>query len=98
MKASVSDSAKNTSALESRGVYHWFGPKRVLTDVNLKILRGQFLSLVGPSGCGKSTLLRAIVGTHLPKQGEILLYPFGKTGGEPVRGPGRDRGIVYQRY
>src|SRR5687768_18023966 len=86
-------------ALECRGVHHWFGPKRVLADVNLKVVRGQFLSLVGPSGCGKSTLLRAIVGTHLPRQGQILLYPFG-TGstGVPVVGPGRDRGIVYQHY
>jgi NitT/TauT family transport system ATP-binding protein len=106
-------------ALESRAVSHWFGPKRVLSDVNLKIRRGQFLSLVGPSGCGKSTLLRAIVGTHLPTQGEILLYPSTPTNTntpsssssssasssitnppipKPIQGPGRDRGIVYQRY
>jgi ABC-type Fe3+/spermidine/putrescine transport system ATPase subunit len=86
---------KSSVGLESRGVCHWFGSKRVLTDVNLKILHGQFLSLVGPSGCGKSTLLRAIVGTHLPRQGEILLFPHGQTdAGRPVHGPGRDRGIV----
>lgn len=84
-------------SLESRGVHHWFGAKRVLHDVNLKIPRGQFVSLVGPSGCGKSTLLRAIVGTHLPCQGKIFL--FGAGGQEiAVQGPGRDRGIVYQRY
>jgi NitT/TauT family transport system ATP-binding protein len=92
-------SAKDTLALESRAVHHWFGEKRVLADVNLKMIRGQFLSLVGPSGCGKSTLLRAIVGTHLPRQGQILLFPFGQdSAGEAIRGPGRDRGIVYQRY
>lgn len=86
-------------ALECRGVHHWFGRKRVLADVNLKVLRGQFLSLVGPSGCGKSTLLRAIVGTHLPCQGQIFLCPFGKESQPaPVTGPGRDRGIVYQHY
>jgi len=90
---------KATVALESRAVNHWFGEKRVLADVNLKIIRGQFLSLVGPSGCGKSTLLRAILGTHLPKQGQILLFPFGEDSpGVAVGGPGRDRGIVYQRY
>ena len=84
-------------SVESRGVHHWFGAKRVLHDVNLKIPRGQLVALVGPSGCGKSTLLRAIVGTHLPNQGQILLV--GANGLEtPVRGPGRDRGIVYQRY
>jgi NitT/TauT family transport system ATP-binding protein len=86
-------------ALESRGVHHGFGAKQVLGDVNLRVERGQFLSLVGPSGCGKSTLLRAIVGTHLPQRGQILLFPPGSgPAGVPVSGPGRDRGIVYQHY
>jgi len=99
MKAIEAEKVKDTVALECRGVNHWFGSKRVLGDVNLKMIRGQFLSLVGPSGCGKSTLLRAIVGTHLPCQGQILLFPFGPaSGGAPVAGPGRDRGIVYQHY
>jgi NitT/TauT family transport system ATP-binding protein len=105
MPAPESNSIGIHLALESRAVSHWFGPKRVLSDVNLKIRRGQFLSLVGPSGCGKSTLLRAIVGTHLPTQGEILLYPSTPSSSspnppiaKPIQGPGRDRGIVYQRY
>lgn len=86
-------------ALECRGVHHWFGPNRVLGDVCLKVERGQFLSLVGPSGCGKSTLLRAIVGTHLPRRGQILLFRNeSPETGIPVTGPGRDRGIVYQHY
>jgi NitT/TauT family transport system ATP-binding protein len=98
MKVTEAEIVKDTIALECRSIHHWFGSKRVLGDVNLKIIRGQFLSLVGPSGCGKSTLLRAIVGTHLPRQGEILLRPFGQDSGAPISGPGRDRGIVYQHY
>ena len=99
MKEPVNDLVQLSLALESRGVHHWFGEKRVLADVNLKILRGQFLSLVGPSGCGKSTFLRAILGTHLPRRGEIVLFPFGRDSqGVAVVGPGRDRGIVYQQY
>ncbi len=83
--------------LEVRGVSHRFGLKKVLYDINLRLRRGQFLSLVGPSGCGKSTLLRAIVGTHPPLNGQILLSkPDGTT--HHVTSPGRDRGIVYQRY
>jgi NitT/TauT family transport system ATP-binding protein len=78
--------------LECRGVSKRFGDHAVLHDVNLKIARGQIVSLVGPSGCGKSTLLRAILGTHPPDSGEVLMN------GQPVTGPGRDRGIVYQRY
>ncbi len=86
-------------ALDCRGVHHWFGRKKVLFDVNLRLRRGQFLGLVGPSGCGKSTLLRGIVGTHLPRQGQILIHTSrGTQGLVPVVGPGRDRGIVYQHY
>lgn len=86
-------------ALDCRGVHHWFGRKKVLFDVNLRLRRGQFLGLVGPSGCGKSTLLRGIIGTHLPRQGQILIHTSrGTQGLVPVVGPGRDRGIVYQHY
>jgi NitT/TauT family transport system ATP-binding protein len=85
-------------ALHCRQVSHGFGAKRVLHDVNLEVPRGQFLSLVGPSGCGKSTLLRAVVGTHLPQQGDILVWRGTAATGEPISGPGRDRGIVYQQY
>ncbi len=86
-------------SLHCKSVSHWFGPKKVLHDINLRIERGQFVSLVGPSGCGKSTLLRAIVGTHLPRKGEILTYSTNPADAiKPVTGPGRDRGIVYQHY
>lgn len=78
--------------LECNNVSHWFGPKRVLNQINLKIAAGQIVAVVGPSGCGKSTLLRAILGTHPPRAGEIL------ASGRRVTRPGRDVGIVYQDY
>jgi NitT/TauT family transport system ATP-binding protein len=78
--------------LELKGVSHWFGEHKVLYDIDLKVVRGEIVAVVGPSGCGKSTLLQAILGTHPPRAGEILMN------GSPVVGPGRDRGIVYQRY
>ncbi|MHC5053976.1 MAG: ABC transporter ATP-binding protein [Planctomycetota bacterium] len=84
--------------LECRGVSHWFGPHHVLHDVGFQVIRGEIVGLVGPSGCGKSTLLRAVVGTHPPERGDVLVYARGASAGTPVRGPGRDRGIVYQRY
>jgi NitT/TauT family transport system ATP-binding protein len=84
--------------LECSGITHHFGDNRVLFEVNFKIVRGEIVGLVGPSGCGKSTLLRAIVGTHPPGQGQVLLTPKGALAGEPITGPGRDRGIVYQQY
>ena len=85
--------------LSCRGIHHHFGPKLVLHDVNVDIAPGQIVSLVGPSGCGKSTLLRSIIGTHPPRSGQVLTYqgPDDRVGQE-VQSPGRDRGIVYQRY
>lgn len=84
------------SILTVDGVSHWFGTNRVLHDINLNIQRGQIVALVGPSGCGKSTLLRAIVGTHLPNSGTITVHADNQP--KMVTCPGRDRGIVYQRY
>lgn len=48
--------------------------------------------LLGPSGCGKSTLLKAVAGFIEPVEGEIRL------GGQPVRGPGPDRIVVFQEF
>lgn len=66
------------------------GVVTALKDINLDIRSGEFIALVGPSGCGKSTLLRSIAGLDLGFSGEILV------GGEPVTGPKRTRGLVFQ--
>ncbi len=85
-----------SSILTVKGLSHWFGSNKVLFDVNVDIQRGQIVAMVGPSGCGKSTFLRAIVGTHPPCQGEITIHDSGEA--TVIDAPGRDRGIVYQRY
>ena len=61
-----------------------------LSNINLTINDGEFVSIVGPSGCGKSTLLEIVAG--LQKQTEGAVYLDDK----PVTGPGRDIGVVFQ--
>lgn len=67
-------------------------PLNVLHDVNTKITEGRFVCLLGPSGCGKSTFLRCIAGLETPSGGTLTLD------GQPIQGPGPDRGMVFQDY
>ncbi|WP_242392285.1 ABC transporter ATP-binding protein [Anaeromyxobacter oryzisoli] len=64
----------------------------VLQDIDLAVGAGEFVCVLGQSGCGKSTLLRLIAGLSSPSSGSLSL------GGDPIRGPGIDRGIVFQDY
>lgn len=61
----------NDTAVELRGVGKRFGEREVLSDFDLSIERGSFVSIVGRSGCGKSTLLRLIAGLETPDAGTL---------------------------
>jgi NitT/TauT family transport system ATP-binding protein len=61
-----------------------------LDGVNLKIMDGEFLSIVGPSGCGKTTFLSVVDGLIAATSGRIIVD------GQIVTGPGPDRAVVFQ--
>src|ERR1700677_3599713 len=63
------------AAIEISGVSLRFdtgdGPVEALSNVSLRVARGEFVSFIGPSGCGKSTLLRAVADLETPTSGSI---------------------------
>jgi NitT/TauT family transport system ATP-binding protein len=63
-----------------------------IEKIDLDIMPNQFVAVVGTSGCGKSTLLNMVGGLDQPTAGQIAID------GQPVTGPGRDRGFVFQSY
>src|SRR2546430_10891439 len=63
---------------------------KALDGVDLKIMDGEFVSIVGPSGCGKTTFLSVVDGLIAASAGRILVD------GEVVSRPGPDRAVVFQ--
>ncbi|MFZ3203605.1 MAG: ABC transporter ATP-binding protein [Pseudomonas sp.] len=65
---------------------------QVLKNINLRIDKGEFISIIGHSGCGKSTVLNIVAGLLDPSLGVVILD------GKEVSGPGPDRGMVFQNH
>ena len=78
--------------LELQNIAKHFGDTDVLNGISISIGKGEFITLLGPSGCGKTTTLRIIAGLETPDTGFVTLD------GQPITGPGPDRGIVFQGY
>lgn len=67
-------------------------PVPVIDDVTVSMDEGEFVIFLGPSGCGKTTLMRMVSGLDRPSEGRVVLED------EPVRGPDRRKGMVFQSY
>ncbi len=65
---------------------------RALQNVNLKLDKGEFVSLIGHSGCGKSTVLNIVAGLLRATEGGVALE------GKEVIDPGPDRAVVFQNH
>jgi nitrate/nitrite transport system ATP-binding protein len=66
------------------------GPAVIVSNVNLRVRKGEFVCIIGHSGCGKSTILSIVMGLNDATEGGVILA------GKEVTGPGTDRGVVFQ--
>ncbi|MGH6671939.1 MAG: ABC transporter ATP-binding protein [Xanthobacteraceae bacterium] len=76
--------------LSVAGLCKGFDDLNVLDRISLDVTEGEFVCIVGPSGCGKTTFLRILGGLEIADEGRIEI------GGHPIKGPGADRGFVFQ--
>lgn len=87
-----------TAKFSAQGVRKSFPDERTgrtveaISNLDLEVLDGEFVVLIGPSGCGKSTFLYMCAGFESPTEGAILFD------GQPITGPGSERGIVFQDF
>ena len=81
-------------SIENIGVTFTRGSARteVLTGVDLKVDKGEFVSIIGHSGCGKSTLLNVVAGLVPVTTGAVILDR------QEVNAPGPDRAVVFQNH
>ncbi len=68
------------------------GPFTALKEIDLKIAKGEFVSLIGHSGCGKSTVLNIVAGLYTASTGGVVLN------GKEVLEPGPERAVVFQNH
>src|SRR5690606_36617090 len=83
------------SNVESEGLHKAYGTNTVLSNINMTIKDGEFVTLLGPSGCGKSTILRIIAGLTDETSGTVKIEGKMMNNIQPKN---RDVGMVFQSY
>ena len=81
--------------LELKGLTKQFGETDVLKGIDIKVAKGEFITLLGSSGCGKTTTLRIIAGLEEPDEGQVILNGQDITQTPPER---RNVNTVFQNY
>ena len=71
------------------------GTELVIKNLNLKIKKGEFLTLLGPSGSGKTTCLMMLAGFETPTHGKVMLGGIELNNVPPHK---RGIGMVFQNY
>ncbi|KOP67903.1 sulfonate ABC transporter ATP-binding protein [Bacillus sp. FJAT-18019] len=66
------------------------GKVTALKGIDLRVRKGEFITLIGPSGCGKSTLLKIVAGLDTSYEGSVLLND------KPISGPSIEKGFIFQ--
>ncbi len=89
------------SLLELKNIYKIYGDLHALDDVNLKVEKGEWLSIMGPSGSGKSTMMNIIGCMDKPTKGEVLLdgVDISRENAKNLTAIRRDKiGLIFQQF
>ncbi len=89
------------SLLELKNVYKIYGELHALDDVNFKVEKGEWVSIMGPSGSGKSTMMNIIGCMDKPTKGEVLLdgVDIAKESKKNLTTIRRDKiGLIFQQF
>ena len=87
--------------IELTGIQKYYGKEAAVSDLDLRVNPGEFLTILGPSGCGKTTILRIIAGLEEPDRGELRFGDriiFSREKGIIVSPEKRGVGLIFQSY
>ncbi len=92
-------STTDEAVIEISNLHKRFGDQQVHQGLDLKVMRGEFLSVIGTSGSGKSTLLHQVIGLLPPDEGaiKVLGQPVGELESEAARLLRRRWGVLFQK-